>query len=357
MTAGQEGRPDVVQIPTPLALAEAQHVESFRMNRLDWSKLPALSNFTTAHNVVGPFLPGDMWVVAARPGNGKTTFLLNIFDDLVRNGWPVLYITTEIKAAAMRRVWAALNLSYPVKDVLENAWHRLEEGARDKVEENLRWQIANADVGLFVDVPYLNGQTVGRALKEYAVRARYEIVIVDHVNRWIPKDHSNKTQEMTQAVQAFKAVAMEHDLNPVLAAQVNRGQDRSPLADFMPPPISALKQTGALEEEASVILMLHRQRKADVTAAQVKAVAAGQGDVRELLEPDLMCATVGKHRVRGGEATGRTIRFRIRAGGRIVDEEQERLNPQFRLPPAPGRAALAAEREPGEEPPEQDLPF
>jgi len=344
-------RTDVVQIPTPLALAESQHVEAVQLSRIDYSTLPNVCDFPTLHATVGPFLPGDLWVVGARPGNGKTTLLLNLFDVLMERGFPTIYLTTEIKAAQMRRVWAAMRLGYPTRDVLENAWHRLPAGAREAIDESIKWQCLNADIGLFVDLPYLNSKTVGDALKAYAIRDRY--VIVDHINRWLPRDNAQKTAEMTQAVQAFKAVAMEHNLNPIIAAQVNRPQgERSPLADFQPPPISALKQTGSLEEEASVILMLHRARKADATPAMVKEVALGQREVKDLLEPDVMCVSVGKHRVRGGEATGRIVRFRIQTGGRLTDEAL--VQPSFHFPLA---AALPPGREPGDEPEQESIPF
>lgn len=345
-----EPNPDVVRIPTPLALAETQYVEALAMSRLDHQELPHLIMFPSAMPHVGPLLPGDLWVVGARTGNGKTSWLLTLFDGLIEARHPVVYFTTEIRAAQMRRQWASLRLGFDQEAVLENAWHRLPAGAREQVDSDVRWQCENAaDVALFVDLPRLDGPHVGRALKEYAIGAKYQIVILDHINRWRPKDQSQKTGELTTAVQGFKEVAMKEDLSVVLAAQISRGQDRNPFADFMPPPLSALQQTSALEQEASVVLMLHRQRKADVTAAQVKEVAEGQREVRDLLEPGIMCMAIGKHRRRGG-AVGRMTKFRVGKGGRVLDEMDPRfkVEPKFSLPPR--------EREPGEDE-EGELPF
>jgi len=346
-----EPNPDVVRIPTPLALAETQMLQALQMSRDDFRDLPHLTMFPSAMPIIGPMIPSDLWTVGARTGNGKTTFLLNLFEGLVERRLPTLFLTTEISAAQMRRQWAALRLGFRPDYVLENAWHLLPPGAQEMVDGDVKYQCEHLpDVGLFHDLPRLDASGVRKALKEYAIGARYSIVILDHINRWIPRDGSQKTQELTEAVQGFKEVAMKHKLCVILAAQISRGQDRNPLADFLPPPLSALQQTSALEQESSVVIMLHRQRKADATAAMMKEVVNGQREAKDLLEEGVMCMSVGKHR-RRGSSVGRMIRLKVAKGGKLEDEMTEQVRQQFEA-----TQAVPAPREPGEEP-EQELPF
>ncbi len=309
MTAPHQD-PKVQPIPTPLTLAEQQYREALSDLTRDASDAPLLP-WRSAIELIGPLLPGQLWVVGARPGNGKTTFLLNVLDWMVCSRQPTLYLTTETKAAEMRRLWAALQLGYSASDVLENAWQRLPSDARAQIAQRLEWQTyAAADVALFVDLPRLDTAHVARVLKEYAIEAKYPIVILDHVHRWQVRELSEKTAELTEAVQRLKGAAATYGLTLLLAAQINRGQDRSPLAEFLPPPLSALKQTGALEEEANVVLMLHRARRKDATKAMAQEVAMGQRDIRDLLDPDIICVSVAKHRNRP-HATGRMLRLRV----------------------------------------------
>jgi replicative DNA helicase len=340
----------VVPIPTSLALAERQYAEAVRDLERDHGAQPQFG-WPEVARLVGPFLPGDLWVFGARPGNGKTTLLLNAMDALVRDRYPCLYLTTEMRASEMRRRWAALRLGYDADAVLENDWSRLPADACEQVRAHLEWQALEASgYATFVDVPVLDREHAGRAVRDYGIREGFRFVFVDHIHRWQPRDLNNKTGEMTAAVQGIKAAAVEHGLTMFLAAQVGRGVDRNPLADFLPAPTSALKQTGALEEEANVIFMLHRQRRKDATAQMAKEVLAGQRDVRDLLEPGILCAGIGKHRNRP-KVLGRTIRLQVAESCRLTELDQ----------PAKVRLGLAAAftdegsaREPDDEP---GLPF
>lgn len=313
-----ERDPKIRQIPTPLSLAESQYQEALAELRRDDSAQPGFK-WRSAIDLVGPMLPGHLWAIGARPANGKTTFLLNAFDALVAGGFPTIYLTTEMKAEEMRRIWAGMRLGYDTSKVLEKRWEKLPNDARQKVEQQLEWQAFEvADLGLFVDLPRLDTQHVAEALKAYALASGYKFVIVDHIHRWQVRDPAQKTAELTAAVQGLKGSAVKHGLTVLLACQINRGLDRSPLAEFLPPPLAGLQQTSALEQESNVVLMLHRQRKKDATIAMAKEVAMGQRDVTDLLEPDIMCVAVAKHRHRRN-ARGRVFRLRVADSCQLED--------------------------------------
>jgi replicative DNA helicase len=336
--SGPQERPKEIAIPTPHNLASSQVREARAERARDFGDLPHLARWPRAMEMLGPLLPGHMFTVGGRPGQGKTSVLLNVFDMLVESRWPTLYLTTETKAAEMRCIWAAMRLDYAKQHVLANAWQHLPVGAADRVGEELDRQQGLADVGLFVDLPRLDSDTVKGALRNYALRAGYRIVLLDHIHRWQPRELQNKTAEMTAAVQGLKGAAAQHGMVVVLAAQINRASERTPLVDFMPAPLSALQQTSALEQESNAVLMLHRARKGDATVAMVKEVAVGRRQVADLLEPGLMCGTIMKHRD-WPDSVGHMLRFRVRHE-RLTEDEQ------------PG---ARHEREPGED--GDELPF
>jgi hypothetical protein len=65
------------------------------------------------------------------------------------------------------------------------------------------------------------------------------------------------------------------------------------------PAVSDLKESGTLEEDAVVALLLHRVRRPDATAQELSAVAKNERPVSDVLDPRTMCVRVGKHRRRG----------------------------------------------------------
>jgi replicative DNA helicase len=328
-----EPQRDPIRIPTPLSLADAQVRDAIVETERPPGDYPHLP-WPAAMRLVGPLLPGQLWTIGARPGQGKTTVLLNLLHDLVQQRRPVLYMTTETRAEELRRVWAAMTLGLDVDAVLENRWRDLPTDAPAQLREHLEWQaLSVADLACFVDLPQLSVDHVARTLRDYAKAAGYSIVLLDHIHRWQVQELSQKTAGMTAAVQWLKGMAAKYGFVVLLAAQLNR-PDRNALgSEFLPAPLSALKQTGALEEESNVVLMLHRARSKEATAAMAKEVAAGQRDVRDLIEPGIMCAAVAKHRTRPG-ATGRMLRLRVSRCCRLEDD------------------SVGQAREPGEE-----LPF
>lgn len=337
---------DPVPIPTSYNLAERQFQEARDELRRDNSQPPRFL-WPDATGLCGPFLPGHLWTIGARPGNGKTTFLLNTFDGLVRNRWPCLYLTTEMRAEELRRLWAAIRLGYDVDAVLENAWDRLPAGALEAIERELEARAMQSDVAVLVDMPVLNLETLAQALRQYAVKEGFRFVFIDHIHRLSVRDLANKTGEMGDAVAKLKATSVKFGLTMFLAAQLARPADKSPLSEFQPAPNSSLAQTMALESESNAIVMLHRRRREGITVQMCKEVMEGRRDVRSLIEPGIMVGSVGKLRHRP-KAVGRSFLLEVRDCGRLDGlDHAERVRLGL-AEPAP------REREPGED---EELPF
>lgn len=262
-----------------------------------WDNLQAL---------MGPFLPGHLGLVAARPGNGKTTVLLNLVAELHAAGHRVLYLCTETSAADLRSTWAAMQCGFNVAAVMEGDWAHATPilqaaEAQAHFEEALEWQATASSRVQFVDLPTLNRRHLRHALlaPEHEVATLRPLIMLDHIHRWQARDPENATAELSQVVRELKGFTARTRVTMLFACQLNRPpKDGNPMSEFLCPPMSALKQTGALEEEANWVLLLHRMQRAGVTASDFKAVKYGEKQVRDLIEERLLCLTVGKHRNR-----------------------------------------------------------
>lgn len=306
------------------------------------------------HDLVGPLLPGEMWIFGARPGDGKTTLLLNLLTARVNAFQPTLYFGMERPASELRALWAAWQLGLDWDAVLENAWDRLPAGAHADFEEMVRLQAGPvlSKLALFSGAHRPTPSAVLKALdhgEQYGVTT----LILDHIHR-LRYDRDDERRSISEAVRQLKEQASRRGLTVLLAAQLNRPQDRSPIAALIPPALAALKETGTLEEEADGVLMLHRTRRKDVTAKEVSAVLKNERPISDIVAPDRMALYVAKHR-RRGRALHHTAFLHVRPNGRL-----ENCAPEWRqdeLKPIAENPSHAREREPGEDDSDPSLPF
>lgn len=294
--------PEPTPLPTSYNLASAQVTAAQQELYANYSDLASLPWHGLA-DLVGPPLPRDLWVIGARPGNGKTTFVLNLFDHFVRAGWPTLYIGAGAEGPPkdLRRQWAALRCGYPAHLVLENCWTQLPPDAQERVFVELQRQATeDHDIAHFAEAgERLTPAALGEALKQ-GRNAGCQYVILDHVHRIRFDLEADLRLALGEATRVLRDLAAEYDYTMFVAAQLHRARtDGGPLRDLTPPAVSDLKETGTLEEDAVVALLLHRIKRPDATAKEIAAVAKNERPVSDVMAPQTMCVRVGKHRHRG----------------------------------------------------------
>jgi replicative DNA helicase len=306
--------PKVTEIPTSLARANTQvnaAQEALYANNSDLPQWPWLD----VQRLCGSPLPGDLTVIGARPANGKTSMMLNLFDHFTALGYPTLYIGagSEGPPKDLRRQWAALRLGYPSHLVMENRWSELPSGpsrfepgkevdARSRVFYDLQEQSMNEHaVAHFADAgEKLTPEVLTAALRDFRGCTHGRYVLLDHIHRIRFGTEKNPRLELAEATRWLRDMAAKYEWSIIVAAQLHRapGQNGA-LRDLIPPTTSDLKETGTLEEDAVVVLLLHRVKRSDADAAQVNAVARGERPVSDILEPRCMAVRIGKHRRRG----------------------------------------------------------
>lgn len=302
------------EIPTTLNVANKQVNEAQEALYDNTADLPPWP-WPDLQSLIGPPIPGDLTVVGARPANGKTTFMLNLFDALVTGGFPTLYIGagSEGPPRDLRRQWSALRLGYPADAVLENRWAELAAGplrpgstdmadAKTRVFVDLQWQaIDYHNVACFAEAgERLTPAALIKALREFRRVDGARYVLLDHIHRIRFGTEKNMRLELAEATRWLRDMAARYSWGVVVAAQLHRAPSQhGVLRDLIPPTMSDLKETGTLEEDAVIGLLLHRVKRANVDAQTVQAVSRGERPTADILEPQCMAVRVGKHRRRG----------------------------------------------------------
>ena len=210
------------------------------------------------------FQPGTLIILAARPRVGKTSLALNMATHVAQAGVPTGFFSVEMSQEEVRHriVCAKAGVdSHAVRRgrVPDDGWQRLLAAC------------AELDpLPLWVDdtptLPILELRTKARRLQH---EHGCGFLVLDYLQLVHGTHRENRVQEVTEIVQALKALARELRV-PILAlSQLNRSVEARP--DHRPQ-LSDLRESGAIEQEADIVLFLHRPELYERTSDQ-KGVA------------------------------------------------------------------------------------
>jgi len=235
--------------------------ESFdRLDELHKRK-EGLRGVPTGFNDLDDTLAGlqrsNLLILAARPGIGKTSFALNIAQNLaVKHKIGVGFFSLEMsKEELVDRLLVAQ------ADI--DAW-RLKTG---KLSEDDFTKLSNA-MGELAEAPLYIDDTPALSILEMRTKARrlqvevgVELLIVDYLQLARARQLENRVQEVSEISQGLKNLARELKI-PVLAvsqlsrAVEQRGSKRPQLAD--------LRESGSIEQDADVVMFLWREDEGDI---------------------------------------------------------------------------------------------
>ena len=313
--------PKVQQIPTAYAIATTQVTEAQDALYANTSDLPPWP-WLDVQKLCGSPMPGDLVVIGARPANGKTSMMLNLFDHFTAAGYPTLYIGagSEGPPKDLRRQWAALTLGYPAHLVMENRWPELPADAQDRMFHELQAQADKYQtVAHFADAgEKLTPEVLTKALRDFRAVTQGRYVLLDHIHRVRFGTEKNPRLELAEATRWLRDMAAKYNWCVIVAAQLHRAPSQlGSLRDLTPPTMSDLKETGTLEEDAVVGLLLHRVKRPDVDNALMQQVGRGDRPVSDIMEPGCMAVRIGKHR-RRGHVMDSTAFLQVGENGRLT---------------------------------------
>jgi len=299
------------EMPSAQMLAESQIVSAIAKGRRDATADPRWS-FRDLDRLVNTMTPGELWVVGASSGNGKTALMFSQMTAFAEAGVPVLYLPLEMEPDDMRRRWAAWELGLDMEFTAKNQWSRLPEGARDRHEQTLARQVDS-----LIQIPDDRQITLTNLAKwmHWGIDCfGARIVVIDHFHRIDFEDSRAKDfrVQVTKAVRDLKDLARQHQVVIVATAQLNSVND--PLDPYLPPTKQRLKESSALHEEADVVLMLSRRLSAAIGKEDLNRIRMGAASVRDFADPNVMLVTCRKHRLADSRACDRSVRLAVTDG-------------------------------------------
>jgi replicative DNA helicase len=197
--------------------------------------------------------PGQLIIVAGRPGLGKSTFALDFARHAtIRGGHPAAVFSLEMSKVEIVTRLLSAEARVPLHllrsgNLSEDDWVRM---ARRMGEV--------ADAPLFVDdTASMTLPTIRAAALKMKAKHGLRLIVVDYLQLMTsPKKTENRQQEVSDLSRGLKLLAKEVECPVVAVSQLNRGpeqrQDKRPL-------LSDLRESGSIEQDADVVILLHRE--------------------------------------------------------------------------------------------------
>ncbi len=196
---------------------------------------------------------GQLVILAARPGIGKSTFALDIARNAsIKHQQPSLFFSLEMGRAeiAMRLLAAESDIylqSMRKGTVSRDDWKKL---------ANVRGTISDAP--LFIDdSPNLTLVEIRAKARRLTQNLGLKLIIIDYLQLLSSgKKVENRQQEVSEFSRSLKLLAKELDIPVIAIAQLNRGSEQK---TDKKPELFHLRESGSLEQDADVVLLLHRE--------------------------------------------------------------------------------------------------
>jgi len=212
--------------------------------------------------------PGQMIVIAARPAVGKSTFAL----DWARSAAIDHNMATVVFSLEMGRNELAMRL------LSAEATISLQDLRKGTVKDD-QWSKIATTMGKMNDAPLFIDDSPNMSLMEIRAKCRrlkqqhdLKLVILDYLQLMSSgKKVESRQQEVSEFSRALKLLAKELQVPVVALSQLNRGSEQR---TDKKPMVSDLRESGSIEQDADMVILLHREDIYDKESAR-----AGEADV------------------------------------------------------------------------------
>ncbi len=242
-----------------------------------------MSGFGTGYDdvdkMLGGLKGGDLIILAARPSMGKTSFALNIAENVSAMGVPTLVFSLEMNKEQLtkRLIASAGNIDlHKMKNIISN--NRIDH---DLLKHMLRGADKLSKCPLAMDdTPGISISVVRARARQWRSNKQFfpqgedspGLIVIDYLQLMHGKSsrEGSREQEVSNISRGLKALAREVNVPVIVLSQLNRKVDENP--DHIPM-LSNLRESGSIEQDADIILFLHRPEYYDRNNEELKGVA------------------------------------------------------------------------------------
>jgi replicative DNA helicase len=254
-----------------MALSTLEHIKKMK-ERGNSMLIGVDTGFKDLNRMTSGFGEGDLVIVAARPAMGKTALTLNMALKALENGDGVAFFSLEMPAEQLVLRLLSAKTSIALQDLRvgnlrDEEWTRLSEA--------VDWLSTKK---LFVDdegtLTIHQVRAKLRKLKSH--HPEIKVAIIDYLQLMSGASNKDRHQEVSEISRGLKMLARELQIPIIALSQLNRSLESR--ADKRPM-LSDLRESGAIEQDADIILFVYRDdvyRIREEKEKEMKARAEGK---------------------------------------------------------------------------------
>jgi replicative DNA helicase len=198
------------------------------------------------------FNEGDLIIIAARPAMGKTALVLNMALKNVEANKGVIFFSLEMPAEQLMLRMLAAKTSIPLQnlrkgDLNDEQWSNLSGAFEDLNKKRLF-----VDDGGSININQLRARVRKLAQNK---ENNISMVIIDYLQLMQGTGNKDRHQEVSDISRGLKMLAREMKIPIIALSQLNRGLENRP---DKRPMLSDLRESGAIEQDADIIMFVYR---------------------------------------------------------------------------------------------------
>jgi replicative DNA helicase len=195
--------------------------------------------------------PSALIIVAARPAMGKSSFMDNVAESVAVQGKPVLLFSLEMSSTDIINRMVCRHTGIDMGRISGGRIQPDEWCSIIQANEAISKLPLEIDENPNPTISYLRG--VARRVQ--AARGGLGLICIDYLQLMGSESGTNRVQELSKITRSLKQLARELSVPIVVLSQLNRGVEAR---DNKRPMMSDLKESGSIEQDADVVMMLYR---------------------------------------------------------------------------------------------------
>jgi replicative DNA helicase len=211
------------------------------------------TGFSSLDNLLSGLQSSDLVILAARPSMGKTALALNMAQNAAKRGYSVGVISLEMsKEQLVERMFCSL-LGVDSWKMRTGKLNDDDFGRIGEVMDELN------SMQIFID------DSIGNSISELKAKARrlkmehgLDVLVIDYLQLMSGSKSArgNRVQEISEISRSLKALARDLHIPIIALSQLSRAVEMRPNKT---PVLSDLRESGAIEQDADVVMMLYRE--------------------------------------------------------------------------------------------------
>ena len=229
--------------------------------------------FPGLDDILGGLEGGDMIVIGARPGVGKSAFVTQVTTSLARSGKRVGFYNLEMQEKQIYERFVVAESGIGLT--------RLRRAVRFLGDEEERFRRANEVLEKEERIVITTGSKAMSEIRSESRHMGYDVIVIDYLQllRADKTYRGNRYAEVGAISKAIKALAMELNIPVIALSQLNRVSEAR---DTKEPTMSELREAGDIEQDASVILLMWNLSRNDPSRKGIKVEKQRQGRTGKL---------------------------------------------------------------------------